>query len=248
MKETLKSKKGITLITLVITIIILIILAGISISMLVGEDGVITKAKQGRQNMQNAAIEEQERLNVLYGEMDSQLVTGSTTNSGTPINPGITGGNTGENASISGGGLTQEEHDALMSLVSYTPNMYDINPTQSTVMLYTADNTATPGLFIYAYTGGAKRYTSFPVCGYTKIAFNNNTNIPGGIKFCYIYVDGTQSEYYSITYNSWTEYYDIPSNCLTVKIHNSTSITNNYWDSLCYSLLTADSPYNPDNQ
>ena len=53
----MRNNKGITLIALVITIIVLIILAGISISILMGEDGLITKAKQGAQNYQNASVE-----------------------------------------------------------------------------------------------------------------------------------------------------------------------------------------------
>lgn len=40
----MKNQKGITLIALVITIIVLLILAGITIAMLTGENGLITKA------------------------------------------------------------------------------------------------------------------------------------------------------------------------------------------------------------
>lgn len=39
----MKNQKGITIITLVVTIIILIILAGVSINMLFGERGIITR-------------------------------------------------------------------------------------------------------------------------------------------------------------------------------------------------------------
>ena len=38
-------EKGITMITLAVTIIVLIILAGVSINMLVGDNGIITKAQ-----------------------------------------------------------------------------------------------------------------------------------------------------------------------------------------------------------
>ena len=55
----LKGQKGITLVALVVTIIVLIILAGISISLVLGNNGVVTKAKEGRQNYQTAANEEQ---------------------------------------------------------------------------------------------------------------------------------------------------------------------------------------------
>ena len=53
-----KNKKGITLIALVITIIVLLILAGIAISMLSGENGIINKAVKARNGMDEAkAIE-----------------------------------------------------------------------------------------------------------------------------------------------------------------------------------------------
>lgn len=48
MKRILKNNKGITLISLVITIIILIILAGITLSFILGQDGLIEKANKGK--------------------------------------------------------------------------------------------------------------------------------------------------------------------------------------------------------
>ena len=44
MKLNLKERKGITLIALVITIIVLLILAGISIATLTGNNGLLSKA------------------------------------------------------------------------------------------------------------------------------------------------------------------------------------------------------------
>ena len=52
MKKQLKLKSGITLIALVITIIILIILAGVSISILSGENGLINKAIQAKERQE----------------------------------------------------------------------------------------------------------------------------------------------------------------------------------------------------
>lgn len=54
----MKNQKGITLIALVITIVVLIILAGVSISLVVGADGLLNKAKEGKENMQEAQNEE----------------------------------------------------------------------------------------------------------------------------------------------------------------------------------------------
>ena len=46
MLEKHKSTKGITLIALIITIIVLLILAGVSIAMLTGENGILTQASK----------------------------------------------------------------------------------------------------------------------------------------------------------------------------------------------------------
>ena len=45
MKTKFKESKGITLIALVITIIVLLILAGVSIAMLTGENGILNQAQ-----------------------------------------------------------------------------------------------------------------------------------------------------------------------------------------------------------
>lgn len=50
--------KGITLIALVITIIVLLILTGVSINMISGENGIITKAKLAAEETRYASIEE----------------------------------------------------------------------------------------------------------------------------------------------------------------------------------------------
>ena len=64
-----RKEKGITMISLAVTIIILIILAGTSISMLVGDNGIITQAQKARQNIELAKIEEEEQLNALYDDL-----------------------------------------------------------------------------------------------------------------------------------------------------------------------------------
>ena len=53
-----KKKKEITLIALVVTIVVLLILAGISISMLTGENGVITQAKLAKENTRGGDVQE----------------------------------------------------------------------------------------------------------------------------------------------------------------------------------------------
>lgn len=53
-----KSKEGITLIALVITIIVLLILAGISIVMLTGENGLLTKAGDSKEASRGGEVKE----------------------------------------------------------------------------------------------------------------------------------------------------------------------------------------------
>lgn len=64
----MKNQKGITLIALVITIIVLLILAGVSIAMLTGDNGILTKATQSKS--ETGLAEVLERVNM---ELNAQL-------------------------------------------------------------------------------------------------------------------------------------------------------------------------------
>ena len=55
----LRNKKGITLIALVVTIVVLLILAGVTISLLLDENGIITKSKDARNANRAGAIKEE---------------------------------------------------------------------------------------------------------------------------------------------------------------------------------------------
>ena len=63
-------EKGITLIALVITVIVLLILAGVSIAMLTGENGILTKANEAKTKTAKAGAYEQVEVEVL-GSMGS---------------------------------------------------------------------------------------------------------------------------------------------------------------------------------
>ena len=62
MKNNIEKQKGITLISLSVTIIVLIILAGISINAIVGENGIIQRAKEQIEEQKKAQILEQLEL------------------------------------------------------------------------------------------------------------------------------------------------------------------------------------------
>ena len=59
-----KRNTGITLIALIVTIVVLIILAGVSINMLVGENGIITQAQQSKIENEKAEIIEKIQLEI----------------------------------------------------------------------------------------------------------------------------------------------------------------------------------------
>ena len=83
MKKKLKQMKGITLIALVITIIVLLILAGVSIAMLTGENGILSQAQKAKEETENAQAEEANILNS-YEDYLSQI-----TNNGFVENKGV---------------------------------------------------------------------------------------------------------------------------------------------------------------
>jgi hypothetical protein len=57
--KSMKSKKsGITLIALIITIIVLLILAGVTISALIGENGILSQAKNASDGTKNSSVQE----------------------------------------------------------------------------------------------------------------------------------------------------------------------------------------------
>ena len=96
MKLNLKERKGITLIALVITIIVLLILAGVSIAMLTGQNGILTQAQKAKTTTENKSAEEKVKLAVMAARSQSEdasldlekLTTEVTTNYGGQVDGG----------------------------------------------------------------------------------------------------------------------------------------------------------------
>lgn len=79
LKEELKyGKKGITLISLVVTIIVLLILAGITISMLFGENGLLNRATDATEEYSKS--EAREKVELLLSEYVIDKATGENDN------------------------------------------------------------------------------------------------------------------------------------------------------------------------
>ena len=70
MKKQRSEDKGITLVALVVTIIVLIILAGVTLNIVLDNDGIINKTKEGAKEYENAQKEEQELLGEIEGYIE----------------------------------------------------------------------------------------------------------------------------------------------------------------------------------
>ena len=62
LRKTLRRNKGITLIALVVTIIVLLILAGISIAMLTGQNGILNRTAEAKEKTEAAQKDEEKTL------------------------------------------------------------------------------------------------------------------------------------------------------------------------------------------
>lgn len=72
-EKMLQNKSGITLIALVVTIVILLILAGVAISITIGEDGIINRTKDATSKTSKAAKEEKDDLENLAEYINNVL-------------------------------------------------------------------------------------------------------------------------------------------------------------------------------
>ncbi len=81
-KKTQSKNKGITLIALVITIIVILILAGVSINTLFGDNGLLTKADEARRENERAGAYDKLAVEVLAsydnsGKLDAKTLGGN---------------------------------------------------------------------------------------------------------------------------------------------------------------------------
>ena len=74
-KQEVKRNKGITLIALVITIIVLLILAGVSIAMLTGENGILNQAQESKEQTEYKSAEEKVKLAIMEAKANDGQMT-----------------------------------------------------------------------------------------------------------------------------------------------------------------------------
>ena len=80
----MKNNKGITLVALVVTIVVLLILAGVSINLVLGDNGIVKKAQDAKTKSAEASENDLKGMNSLVSEMEGALAgNGGAGESGT---------------------------------------------------------------------------------------------------------------------------------------------------------------------
>ena len=81
-ENNMKNNKGITLVALVVTIVVLLILAGVSINLVLGNNGIIAKAKDAETKSAEASQNDLKGMNGLVSEMEGALAGNGSNGSG----------------------------------------------------------------------------------------------------------------------------------------------------------------------
>ena len=71
--KSIKEKRGITLIALAVTIVVILILAGVTIDVTLGENGILNKSKEAADRMNNLVKEDEAELNELLNELNETM-------------------------------------------------------------------------------------------------------------------------------------------------------------------------------
>ena len=69
--NTIKNRNGITLIALIVTIVVLLILAGVTISAVFSDNGIIKKAQEAKNAWENATQSEINKIENLCHELSN---------------------------------------------------------------------------------------------------------------------------------------------------------------------------------
>lgn len=129
----LKEQKGITLVALVITIIVLLILAGVSISLVVGNNGVLNQASNAVTNTRTAEVKQAIQLALqtaeteYYAKMASEGTADRATVYSTEFIKALT--NLGYTATIKDGGAITSTGGATVEMTGSDSIQYNVKVT-----------------------------------------------------------------------------------------------------------------------
>ena len=178
LRNTLRRNKGITLIALVVTIIVLLILAGISIAMLTGQNGILNRAAEAKEKTRVAQEDEEKTLQGYedtikqYAPSSNGGSTGGGSEGGNPTGGSLPTG-TGTTPYLPNSTFSKKEGDLATGLVIQDANQNEYVWVEVPTTIY--DNTT------YNNNGAKKPsnsedYTNIEAClkAYTANYANSN--------------------------------------------------------------------------
>ncbi len=182
----MKNNKGITLVALVVTIVVLLILAGVSINLVLGDNGIIAKAKEAQRKSAEATQNDLIGMNELAQQLEEKI-NGSAGSGGN-------GGNGGTGGSGAG---TKVPAEATAETAPYFP-----------------DNTFTKkegkidtGLVIQDASGNEYVWVVVPKSLYNNTDYNSNDAKKPSSSTDYANIEYCLHQY-TATYRNGTDYSD----------------------------------------
>jgi len=159
----MKKEKGITLIALVVIIIVLIILAGVSINLVLGNNGIIAKTQLAKIASINAQIQKEISLKDYESEIENASIVSNRANGNVLLDYGI--------ATILSGSSWRTIYVPFNKSYSTNPIVVtqqmqtdtDIESLESPIggcSQYEVDNVTTEGFYIRLYNGN---YQDVPI-------------------------------------------------------------------------------------
>ena len=180
----MKKNKGITLVALVVTIVVLLILAGVSINLVLGNNGIIAKAKEAQRKSAEASQNDLIGMNELAQQLEEQI-------------NGSAGSGSGNGGAGGSGAGTKVPAEATAETAPYFP---DNTFTKK-------EGTIDTGLVIQDANGNEYVWVVVPKSLYNNTNYNsNNTKKPSSstdyanIEYCL--------QQYTATYRNGTGYSD----------------------------------------
>ena len=112
----MKNNKGITLIALVITIIVLLILAGVSIAMLTGKNGILTRANESQVATNDAEVIE--KINMELSAQLANAMSGKAFDDNVQQNLSDMPDNYTVTATVDNEGATESEKSVIITITA----------------------------------------------------------------------------------------------------------------------------------
>ena len=183
----MKNNKGITLVALVVTIVVLLILAGVSINLVLGDNGIVKKAQDAKTKSAEASENDLKGMNSLVSEMEGALAGNGSTGSGS--------GNGGAGGS---GTDTKIPAEATAETAPYFP---DNTFTKK-------EGTIDKGLVIQDTSGNEYVWVVVPKSLYNNTAYNSNNAKKPSSSTDYANIEYCLHQY-TATYRNGTSYSDV---------------------------------------